>query len=693
MLNPSGDNLRPHSLRPRKRTTGACQSCHARKVRCSLPLTGSPCMNCSLDRLVCEPRVTKRRRIDQHALPTQDTPVVLSSAATASAVHRTDLEDSNSTQTFNIEIPDSPENLPHLQVDSDALLGSVYTNGDGSETPYRPLTEHFSHHGMSAENGLMRADIENRYSPIYGDPRGVALVADICEPGRRDKSDHFLVPPIRPPHVDADTINYLRLRGVFELPSPEVCEMLIRTYFYYVHPFFPVVEAKSFIEKYESPLRSQLSIQLLWSMFLAAANFVDDATLEATNFASRKDMKRSMYTKAKNLYDAEYERSKITLIQAVLVIGFWYADTEDRTGPWHWNGIAIGLCQTIGLHRDPDTSSSHVRFISVRDRKLWRQLWWSCFYREAWFSAGMGRPMRIHLADCNTPIPEAYDSEGELVGLNANLRHKYLPEDLVELSKMWIQLLNLTVILSSILLQQHRVERVLPGATEIKCTEDKIRACYSRINDTIGLDGGRILSLYTYHMELYVESVFLILYRPFLLAGSIGPSSNGWTSLVERKTRSAATTTNRILSNMISADMINVCQSMICIALVPTLQIHLLDYTSQKEMVKRMAHQHLQLCMIVIEELKKTLFGAEILYRMFTKAQKQIRDRSHAAISALPANPLGDVPESSNATVMGDMGRTLNDLDQSPESDYDILSAIWNSFSPMNPFDYLDETE
>jgi hypothetical protein len=47
--------------------------------------------------------------------------------------------------------------------------------------------------------------------------------------------------------------------------------MIIRTYFHYVHPFFPVVDARSFLDLFENA-RNDLSLHLLWSMFLAAAN-------------------------------------------------------------------------------------------------------------------------------------------------------------------------------------------------------------------------------------------------------------------------------------------------------------------------------------------------------------------------------------------------------------------------------------
>lgn len=96
-------------------------------------------------------------------------------------------------------------------------------------------------------------------------------MTDICEPLQNDKSGHILIPRLRSPNVDSETTHYLQAKGVFILPAPHVCEMLIRTYFHHVHPFFPIVEARSFLERFDNSPHN-LSILLLWSMFLAAAS-------------------------------------------------------------------------------------------------------------------------------------------------------------------------------------------------------------------------------------------------------------------------------------------------------------------------------------------------------------------------------------------------------------------------------------
>ncbi|KAG7110744.1 Cutinase transcription factor 1 beta like protein [Verticillium longisporum] len=76
-------------------------------------------------------------------------------------------------------------------------------------------------------------------------------------------------------------------------------------------------------------------------MFVASASFVDDTLLTQDFYTSRTSLKCSVYQRAKVLYDLNYEQDKITLIQSVFLMGFWYTTSDDRQGPWHWNGIAI----------------------------------------------------------------------------------------------------------------------------------------------------------------------------------------------------------------------------------------------------------------------------------------------------------------------------------------------------------------
>lgn len=185
-------------------------------------------------------------------------------------------------------------------------------------------------------------------------------------------------------------------------------------------------------------------------------------------------------------------------------MGFWDADTDDRTCSWHWNGIAISLCQTLEFHRDSDNYQRYAKTISVTDQRLGRQLWWSCYYREAWLSIGMGRPMRINLDHCDTPMVDVSDCKELLVGIPDRIKEKYLPDGLEELSESWVELLRLTVQLGNILSVSYRARPTDLPQSQMEETERQIRLCYNR-RDHVTSSRGHTVLLHTYHLELYLE--------------------------------------------------------------------------------------------------------------------------------------------------------------------------------------------
>ncbi|EXL68135.1 hypothetical protein FOPG_15787 [Fusarium oxysporum f. sp. conglutinans race 2 54008] len=586
----------------RKRAAAACHACHARKVRCSISQTGSPCTNCALDNVSCQ----ARSRQPQSGARTR-----------------------------------RGQNLPRAQSDAE----SITQDGASHDEPvYRPFTDHFGHHSQAQEPDTATQQVQAGLSPVYGDTQGVGLVADLCEPERLDKSGHFVVAALRSTNIDSDTHEYLEKRGCFDLPALDIQQSLVQAYFHYVHPFLPVIHVSSFLKTFESPGQNGVCLHLLWSVFLAAANFADAMTVQSAGYESRKDMKRAMFLRAKALYDANYEPSKIVLIQAVLLMGFWYSDTEDRLGPWHWNGIAISLCQTVGLHREPDASLNHSQYRSSIDRHLWKRLWWCCFFRETWLSVGMGRPMRIDLVHADTPKPDAKASESLYSELTDSQRRRYIPQDPENLFLLWDELLSVTSILSRILSVQHLAKRTLSTHSDVNDLERELRGHHKHLDCLRAKATDRVLTLHIHHFELFFESTLITLFRPFVLQ-SLGnqravardKESQDWLLSIERKATAAAMNSTNTLGDMIMADMICLSQSLICIALVPTLQIHLLHSVSPRKLVHRLGCHRLDLCMMVVQEIKVTYFGAEILYRLFTRAREVITVKRRVLESPPPA--------------------------------------------------------
>lgn len=63
-------------------------------------------------------------------------------------------------------------------------------------------------------------------------------------------------------------------------------------------------------------------------------------------------------------------------------------------------------------------------------------------------------------------------------------------------------------------------------------------------------------------------------------------------------------------------------------ALIPTIQIHLLEATSSNLLARRLAQNQLDLCMIVLTELRETYWAADFLSQLFSNVRKRLDARN-----------------------------------------------------------------
>ncbi|KFZ10912.1 hypothetical protein V502_07849 [Pseudogymnoascus sp. VKM F-4520 (FW-2644)] len=473
--------------------------------------------------------------------------------------------------------------------------------------------------------------------PFYpGDQRGPAFVMNICEPHRSSKANHFLVPMPSIKSLLPEDINYLSAKGAFTLPPHHIREAFIRCYFHHVHPFSPILDANDFLLNYE---KGRMSLLLLWSMFIAAASFIDESLLTEDFYPSRTALKSAMYQRAKALYDADYEKDKITLIQSVFLMGHWYTSTDDRAGPWHWTGIAIGLSHTVGLHQ-----------LSHGPRPLWRRLWWTLYCREVWLSLGDASP-------------------------------KYLPEELSHLFEMWLDQVRLTVALGNVLVKNYKAKGVKQSRAEIERCELEIRASHRtcpRSNNQ-----SRVLASHIHQFKLYFEAAIIVLYRPHILDSprEISAADQGpWRTFACQKTRTAASNASGALNSMMAEDLIDLCHTITVIALIPLMQIHLFESTSLTPMAREVGKHNLALCMVAMDELRKSYLSADVAYKLFKAAINKIEnaplpeDQRHSSPSAVETGLSGGALDGSIAGGWPD-GYDL--------STAGIIPDLWNPFPNM----------
>ena len=75
-------------------------------------------------------------------------------------------------------------------------------------------------------------------------------------------------------------------------------------------------------------------------------------------------------------------------------------------------------------------------------------------------------------------------------------------------------------------------------------------------------------------------------------------------------------------------------------SLIPAMQIHLLDCKSPSSLFRQLGNLKLQLCMMILSELRDTYWGADFAYRMFERAQAKLLEVPKAHAEANQASGL-----------------------------------------------------
>ncbi|KAI9826815.1 MAG: hypothetical protein M1832_005753 [Thelocarpon impressellum] len=203
-----------------------------------------------------------------------------------------------------------------------------------------------------------------------------------------------------PARVAPEDEEYLWKKGALAVPAIQLRNELLQAYLDYVHPYMPLLDWQQFVRAVEgNGAEGQTSLLLLQAVMFAGSPYVDMRSLRSAGFTTRKAARKALFQKAKLLYDVDYEIDRITLVQSLLLMTYWYETPDDQKDTWHWMGVAISLAYSIGLNRNPEGSN-----MNVARKQLWRRIWWSCFVRERLVALAMRRPTRIRAEDYDVPI-------------------------------------------------------------------------------------------------------------------------------------------------------------------------------------------------------------------------------------------------------------------------------------------------
>ncbi|KAG8414303.1 Transcriptional activator of fatty acid utilization [Metarhizium acridum] len=219
--------------------------------------------------------------------------------------------------------------------------------------------------------------------------------------------------------LDNVEIEILHQRGAFLLPPRSLCDELIEAYFKWVHPIVPVINRSRFMRQYRDP-KNPPSLLLLQAVLLAGS---------------------------RALYDANYEDDRVTIVQSLLLMGWYWEGPEDVTkNVFYWSRVATIVAQGSGMHRSVEQSQ-----LSKSDKRLWKRIWWTLFTRDRSVAVALGRPVHINLDDSDVEML----TEDDFIEDETD-RASEFPPDPIHV-QFFLQYVKLCEIMGLVLSQQYSV--------------------------------------------------------------------------------------------------------------------------------------------------------------------------------------------------------------------------------------------
>ena len=437
------------------------------------------------------------------------------------------------------------------------------------------------------------------------------------------------------------------------MPPVGVVEGLLKAYFQWFHPCFAIVDE---VDIWTQHRAGTLSPLLLQAMLFVGVLHCGEQTLIDLDHGSRHRAKYVFFNRAKDIYDADYEPRKITVIQSLFLMSFMRAGALLEKDTRHWLGAAVSLAQSKALHRSAGRAENQVA-------KVRRRIWWSLYTRDRQCAAALGLPNRIRDEDCDFESLELTDFElayGPNVSQREREEYATYAIGMAELAKFLGQIVHNGYLPNKILSPSHRA-----------LMKEKLVRWKQRLPPTMRPDAEleEHPSFHANLQHLAYNNLLILLYRQAFI-GTENEADRGDGAIALQ----AAARNTRIVEDMLSTDHLKHSQIHSITNLFNTLCIHTVQLRQSTGATKAVAEMRAKLCLHGLQELQKTWEVANWVLQLFF----HYLDRTTAASLQLKQDsetPATIHPQTSNAappTTIGAIAEAVtrgNPLAAIPERD------------------------
>ena len=388
------------------------------------------------------------------------------------------------------------------------------------------------------------------------------------------------------------------------------------------------------------------------------------------------------------------------LVQALLLMTYWYETPDDQKDTWHWMGVAISLAHTIGLHRNPETTN-----MAASKQKLWKRIWWSCFMRDRLIALGMRRPTRIKGEDFDVPMLAEDDfdmsilpEDNDIIPLECTLLRDIDMQR--ELATMCVYKAKLCLCVSHMLKAQYSVlirDKMKPENTtnstmmlfpnkdsdnveSVQAVDMELAAwsaslppvCQYRPLTPLDVQGGRstvAVQRTILHMVYY--TTISALHRPQFLPSSplqVPTTSRQVQEISRLRVRDAAMHITQMATELHSLRLERYLPTTGVTVILPAMIIHLLEMKNPDAEARGRATRGFRQCMRVMEKLREVYSAADYATGFLDAALRKaaidvnanVGSSTMAMMKQVPAE-FAQTPPPENAAYMTTSGSLFND--------------------------------
>ncbi|KAF2155817.1 hypothetical protein K461DRAFT_265311 [Myriangium duriaei CBS 260.36] len=396
----------------RFRAERPCDGCRRRKSKCVIQ-DSAPCILCKAHKQECtfvQGPLPRKRKVDDDSV--RDGPLPKVAKTTTQAAQRPAVQKAPHGQSSTqVAKPD------HIRPDPLATL---------DHTLSLQRHRHCRHIGSSSALdmsflGHCQYGMVNEAALDFGDVRRVSP----------DGFFEMLPDAAFPTHED----ELQALYEVEQIVAPNG-SALIDLYFEKVHPSYPIIQKRTFVD-IQGYRDRQFSSALLAAMYILAIRWwYQDPVLAQQPIPSVP----ALEAVAVRSLDVAFKRPKLSSLQAALLLL-----QRQHPNAWPLTVQVVALSQDLGLHLDCTDWE-----IPLWERRLRRRLSWAVYMQDKWSSLIFGRPSHIHSSDWAV-VPLTLDDFNEEVVTEGNEADADVEltddEDYVNI---FLQMIELTSIMSEV---------------------------------------------------------------------------------------------------------------------------------------------------------------------------------------------------------------------------------------------------